>query len=131
MKKLYFLLLITIVTGCSKSSQSPYTTYTITYSISVNTNTAFELTYFDGNGNPVDVNYTGTSWSQTVTTNQSTNFKAAQFTINDPSRISDPGLPAVTGTATISISGKNPEQDAINFGNNGYASLAMTYPLFN
>lgn len=97
MKKTILFVLIALFSACSKSNQNPATT-TIIYQYTATTSSTYNVSYNDGNGNPVTTTFTGTSWSKTITTNAGTGFKKAIITMNTTS-----ATPNITGSVAILV----------------------------
>src|SRR5665213_1240977 len=125
MKKFYFiLLLLPVLTGCIKTLDAVPNTKVV-YSYTGNVYTTFNVTYTDGSGAPITLQFEGSSWSKTITTYPSTAFKSASFTINTAS-----SMPNVVGGVTISVNDKVVINDNnLTFGNtsNGYFYSAVVF----
>lgn len=75
--------------------------------------TVTRFTYIDENNNPVNEDFTGTTWSKKITTNQSDDFKYAQFGMS-----MSPLLPHnnINGDAVILVNGKNVKEQVVQLG---------------
>jgi hypothetical protein len=127
MKKLYFILLLLpflILTGCIKTLDAVPNTKVV-YSYTGNIYTTYNVTYTDGSGAPISLQFQGSNWSKTITTYPSTAFKSASFTINTASP-----SPNVVGGVTISVNDKVViNENNLTFGNtsNGYFYSAVVF----
>jgi hypothetical protein len=110
MKKLLLICLLASLVACSKTNQS--LTATVEYTFTANNSGTYQITYRDGNNDPVNITFTGTSWSKTVTATPANGFKYAEFAM----AITTP-LPNVTGIAKILVNGRSQNEDDFEFDN--------------
>jgi hypothetical protein len=103
MRKIYYLLFIFILTGCSKKSEvSPPANTTITYSFSANISGSYSVYYVLPNSTfDQVVDFTGKTWSKTYTLDNISSYPNGDvFPLSMGSVISVAGE---TYTLTISI----------------------------
>ena len=97
MRKIYYLLCILILTGCSKKSDtSPTTTTTtITYSFKASASGSYSLYYIDPNSlSETQVQFTSNTWSKTDTVSNVSSYPNGY------------GFPLSMGTV-LSVAGEN------------------------
>lgn len=78
MRKIYYLLCLIILTGCSKKSVSPTakpTNVTITYSFSANISGTYSFDYVIPNStSDTTVQFTGKAWTKSYTVNSASSY---------------------------------------------------------
>ena len=102
MKKVFALLMMAVLAGCSKSVPHPGISY-IKYQYTANVSSTYVITYTDQNNNTQTVNFTGTTWSQSITAPlegglMNISFNDAYFTLTSTAA----PTPTLTGKMTIS-----------------------------
>lgn len=118
-------LLILTMAGCSKKQeQAPADQSTVEYRLDVANAGNYHFTYRDGTNAIATADYTGTSFSKTITTTRSTGFTRAEFTATCTDQVRN-----TTGTLTINVNGKVGFQAPVTFdsGHAGYSYWAVVY----
>src|SRR4051812_10341365 len=126
-KKITFIIMLAALSACSKkSAPAPAADATVTYHLTGNAAASYYVGYIGSNGKPIGENFTGTTWSKTITAKRDSGFTNAVLSIVLTSQST-----AITGSADISVNSKISSQVPITLdSNNGSTDLTFYATVF-